>query len=303
MVGLSGDYSAVQFADLAVDPLAPLVTIDDAATAVAYTGVGWQHCIAEPSRHDDCTGFSVKQVRAAAEGTLSGSNRAGDAVELAFEGTQATLVGGTGPRGGDARVSIDGNEPVALSFREDGDGGELVWRTPVLIDGAHTLRLDVVSQGGDEGTGWVGVDRVEVVPGDGGPSSVDDQSTGSGGGRFDYQGSWLSCPGCINRTQLFHASVTSTAAVGDSVSFRFSGTGVDLYGLRASNQGIATVLIDGVEVGTADYYGKVRVGNQLIWSSTELAPGEHTLTLLSTGAENPSASGADINVDRVVVQH
>lgn len=302
MAGLSGDYSAVQFADLAIEPLDAIATVDDAANAVAYSGGGWQHCTAGAGRHDECTGFSGKQLRAAADGTLSSSNQAGDAVEIAFDGTQATLVGVTGPRGGSALVSIDGNEPVALSFREQGDGGELVWRTPVLIDGAHTLRLEVTSRGDGKGTGWVGLDRVEVVPGDGGPSSVDDQATGSGGGRFDYRGSWLSCPGCINRTQLFHASVTSTAVVGDSVSFRFSGTGVDLYGLRASNQGIATVLIDGVEVGTADYYGKVRVGNQLIWSSAALAPGEHTLTLVSTGAENPSASGGDINVDRVVVR-
>jgi O-glycosyl hydrolase len=301
MAGLSGDYSAVQFADLAIEPLEPVVSTDAVADSMVFEGDGWQHCTSGPGRQDDCSGFSVSQVASADAGTMAGSNRAGDAVEFTFEGTQATLVGASGPRGGEALVSIDGNEPTALSFREGGAGGEAVWRSPVLVDGAHTLRLEVVSD--DDGNrGWVGVDRVEVVPGDGGPSSVDDQSEGSGLGRFDYQGSWLSCPGCINRTQLFHASVTSTAVVGDSVDLRFVGTGVDLFGLRASNQGIAQVLIDGVEVGSADFYGKVRVGNQLIWSSEDLEPGVHTLTLVATGTENPSASGADINVDRVVVR-
>ena len=303
MAGLSGDRSAAQFANLAIDPLAPVTTVDDAAASVSYTGPGWQHCTAAPGRHDDCTGFSAQQVLAASGGTLSGSNRPGDAVQLSFEGTQATLVGATGPRGGRAQVSIDGNAPVALSFRAAGAGGELTWHTPVLTDGAHTLRLEVAaSPVTDSGTGWVGLDRVDVVPGDGGPSSVDDQTTGIGGGRFDYSGSWLSCPGCINRTQLYHSSVTSTSVAGDSVRFRFTGTGLALYGLRASNQGIATVLIDGVEVGTADYYGKVRIGDQLIWTSPALAPGEHTLTLVVSGTKSAGASGTDVNVDRVVVQ-
>jgi len=141
------------------------------------------------------------------------------------------------------------------------------------------------------------------VKGLGGPSSVDDQSEGIGSGRLDYRGTgWLSCPGCINRTGLYHSSVTSTSVAGDSVDFRFTGSSIELYGLRASNQGIATVLIDGVEVGTADFHGRVRIGNQLIWSSPALEPGEHTLTLVATGAGNDQASGSDINVDRLLVR-
>ena len=148
-----------------------------------------------PGATTDAPGSRCRRSRAAGDGTISGSNRAGDAVTVAFDGTQATLVGVAGPRGGQATASIDGNEPVALSFREQGEGGEVVWRTPVLIDGAHTLRVEVVSD--DPGNrGWVGLDRVEVVQARGGASSVDDQSEGSGGGRLDYQGSgWLSCPG------------------------------------------------------------------------------------------------------------
>lgn len=301
MVGLSGDYSATQFADLAIEPLDPIVAIDDADATIAYEGE-WQHCSADAGRHSGCSGFSVPQVGEAAAGTISGSNRAGDAVTVAFDGTQATLVGVAGPRGGEALASIDGNEPVALSFRAKGTGGEVTWRTPVLIDGPHTLRVEVASD--DAGNrGWVGLDRVEVVPARGGASSVDDQSEGTGGGRLDYRGDgWLSCPGCINRTGLYHSSVTSTAVAGESVDFRFTGSSVELYGLRASNQGIATVLIDGVEVGSADYYGKVRIGNQLIWTSPALEPGDHTLTLVATGAGNAQASGVDINVDRLVVR-
>jgi hypothetical protein len=302
MVGLSGDYSAVQFANLAVEPLEPVATIDGSDAAVVYEGEGWQHCAASEARHDGCSGFTPKQVDASTAGTISGSNRDGDAVNVTFDGTQATLVGVAGARGGSALVSIDGNEPIAVSVDENGAGGEVVWRTPVLINGTHTLRLEVDSDA-QGNLGWVGLDRVEVVPGFDGPSSVDDQSAGIGAGRLDYQGSgWLSCPGCINRTGLYHSSVTSTAIAGDSVSFRFTGSSVELYGLRASSQGLATVVLDGVEVGVADFYGKVRIGNQLIWTSPALAPGEHTLTLIATGTGSEAASGVDINVDRMLVR-
>ncbi|MFJ3405058.1 hypothetical protein [Promicromonospora sp. NPDC090134] len=301
MVGLSGDYAPVQFADLAVGPLRPVATIDDApgtgTAAIGYEGDGWTHCSAGERHGDRCPAVPAEQLRDAVGGTVSASRDRGDVLTVAFDGTQATLTGVAGPRGGTAKVSIDGNEPVALSYA---DRGEVEWRTPVLVDGPHTLRFEVAD--GRSG-GWVSVDRVDVAPGGGGTSSVDDQSEGTGQGRLDYHGDgWLSCPGCINRTGLYHSSVTSTTVAGDSVDFRFTGSSVDLYGLRASNQGLATVLVDGVEVGSADFYGRTRVGNQLIWSSPDLGSGEHVLTLVATGQGSGSASGTGINVDRLVVR-
>lgn len=308
MVGLSGDYAPVQFADLAVGPLQPVATIDDAdaagaaapdtdTAAITYEGDGWTHCSADTRHGARCPAVTAGQLRDAVGGTVSASRDRGDAVVVTFDGTQATLTGVAGPHGGTARVSVDGNEPVVLSYA---DRGEVEWRTPVLVDGPHTLRFEVAS--GRSG-GWVSVDRVDVAPGGGGTSSVDDQSEGIGQGRLDYHGDgWLSCPGCINRTGLYHSSVTSTTVAGDSVDFRFSGSSVDLYGLRASNQGLATVLVDGVEVGVADFYGRTRVGNQLIWSSPALEPGDHTLTLVASGLGSGSPSGTGINVDRLVVR-
>ncbi|MFD7306701.1 hypothetical protein [Promicromonospora sp. NPDC059942] len=311
MVGLSGDYAPVQFADLAVGPLRPVATIDDAAgaeeaatgaaaqdtAAITYEGNGWTHCSANERHGARCPAVTAGQLRDAVGGTVSASRDRGDAAVVTFDGTQATLTGVAGPHGGTARVSVDGNEPVVLSYA---DRGEVEWRTPVLVDGPHTLRFEVAS---GRSSGWVSVDRVDVAPGGGGTSSVDDQSEGTGQGRLDYHGDgWLSCPGCINRTGLYHSSVTSTTVAGDSVDFRFTGSSVDLYGLRASNQGLATVLIDGVEVGSADFYGRTRVGNQLIWSSPDLGSGEHTLTLVATGQGSESASGTGVNVDRLVVR-
>lgn len=290
--GLSGDYSAVQFADLAIEPLTPIEPIDDAAAAATAEGSGWVQCGDDQSA---CGGLTPGAVDAAAAGTVHASRTAGDALTFSFEGTQAALAGITGPRGGTAEVSVDGNAPVTLDFGVQGANGVLDWRSPVLTDGAHTLRVEVTSQSSGD-RGWVAIDGIEVVAGNGGPSSIDDQTEGTGLGRFDYQGSdWLSCPGCINRSQLYHSSVTSSGTPGDTATLRFVGTSIDLYGLRASNQGIAEVRLDGEVVGEANFRGNPRLGNQLVWESAELAAGEHTLTLVVT------EGGGTINVDRVVV--
>ncbi|GAA3596004.1 galactosylceramidase [Agrococcus terreus] len=289
MAGLSGDYSRLQFADLAIEPLAPIMELDDADATT--TGGGWVQC---GDARGACGGLTPPAIRQARDGTVHASRTAGDVLELSFEGTQAALTSFTSPRGGTLEVSVDGNAPVALSLRAGGQVGEHVWRTPVLADGAHTLRIEVTST--DRGDrGWVAIDGLDVVPPNGGPSSIDDQVEGVGLYRWDYQGDWLSCPGCINRTQLFHSSVMSSGVPGDTATLRFVGTSVDLYGLRASNQGVAEVRVDGELVGTADFRGNPRLGNQLIWESAALEPGAHELTL--TAVEG----GGTINVDRAVV--
>lgn len=292
MAGLAGDYSAVQFANLAIEPLEAPVPVDDASSAVTAEGSGWVQC---GDARGACGGLTPGAIDAASEGTALASRSAGDAVTFAFEGTQATLAGITGSRGGTAEVSVDGNAPVTLDLAARGENGTLEWRTPVLTDGTHTLRVEVTSElPGNRG--WVAIDGIRVIAGNGGPSSIDDQSEGIGLGRIDYQGDgWLSCPGCINRTQLYHSSVTSSGTPGDSATLRFVGTSVDLHGLRASNQGVAEVRIDGELVGQASFRGNPRLGDQLIWESAELPAGEHTLTL--TAFEG----GGTINIDRVVV--
>jgi hypothetical protein len=292
MAGLSSNYSAVQFANLSIEPLTPLIAVDDASDSATSQGSGWAQC---GDMNGACAGMTPAAIDDASSGTFLASRTAGDALAFAFQGTQATLVGLAGPRGGTAEVSVDGNEPVTLDFVELGKNAALNWRTPVLTDGAHTLRVEVTSQiPGNRG--WVAIDGINVIAGNGGPSSIDDQTEGTSAGRFDYQGDgWLSCPGCINRTQLYHSSVTSSGTPGDSATLKFVGTSVDLHGLRASNQGTAEVRIDGQVVGQAIFRGTARLGDQLIWGSDELPAGEHVLTL--TAFEG----GGTINVDRVVV--
>ncbi|MPV49717.1 hypothetical protein GCG21_06775 [Pseudactinotalea sp. HY160] len=291
MAGVASGYAPTQFADLAIEPLAPLEFVHVSDGAVAVSGSGWEPC---EFGGDDCRVVDAPEVDASADGTAVTSNTAGDVLEFGFQGVQGTLTGFAVPTGGSALVSIDGNEPQTLSFDRIGDDAAVEWRTPILPAGSHTLRVEVVNGSADGG--GVVVNGVQVVPNNGALSSIDDQMEGVGLGGFDYRGSgWLSCPGCINNSQLFHGSVTYSDNPGDTVSLRFVGDRVDLYGLRDSRQGQTDVMIDGRRVGTADFNGSERVGNQLIWQSEQLPMGEHVLTLMVT-----EESGR-INVDRVVV--
>jgi mannan endo-1,4-beta-mannosidase len=77
---------------------------------------------------------------------------------------------------------------------------------------------------------------------------------------------------------------------------------VHLHGARASHHGIAEVRVDSSPAVDVDLYAAQRGEDVRLWSSEELAPGEHVLTVRVTGRQNTAASGATVAVDRVVVE-
>lgn len=91
---------------------------------------------------------------------------------------------------------------------------------------------------------------------------------------------------------------------GDSFSAKFAGTAVVWEGLRRSDAGIASVKIDGRTWDGIDQYSYTgvyvpRMDQRVVpfrWSISELAPGEHTLTVTITGNRNPASTGEWINV-------
>ena len=65
----------------------------------------------------------------------------------------------------------------------------------------------------------------------------------------------------------------------------------------AANNGIVSIIIDGVSQGTIDLYGVNYVHNQLEKLAVEiLEDGEHTLRIQATGS-NPLSTGWDIMLD------
>ncbi|MDI4649235.1 right-handed parallel beta-helix repeat-containing protein [Cohnella hashimotonis] len=81
---------------------------------------------------------------------------------------------------------------------------------------------------------------------------------------------------------------------GDSVSYAFTGDGIDLIGEMNVDQGLVDVYIDNVWVQTIDTYAAARQAQQHVFVKRGLSPGTHTLKAVKK-------SGTYMTIDAVAV--
>jgi O-glycosyl hydrolase len=119
-----------------------------------YSGSGWQHC----------SGSACGDPQDLYHGTTSWDGQAGDSVTFRFSGVQARLYGVLDTNEGIGDVSVDGGTPTEIDFYAHGRVGDsLVWQTPLLAPGSHTLRLTVSGSKNPQSTGnLIALDRAEV---------------------------------------------------------------------------------------------------------------------------------------------
>ncbi|MBV9607600.1 MAG: beta-galactosidase [Solirubrobacterales bacterium] len=119
-----------------------------------------------------------------------------------------------------------------------------------------------------------------------------------------YAGTWFHAnPGNANYTGGDYDQTESwSGTAGASVKVTFSGTAVRWIGPTNTNGGIANVLIDGAKVATVDSYsaGGKQV-QQVLFQTSGLAAGSHTLEIDVTGQKNPASSSDIVVVDAVDV--
>jgi hypothetical protein len=89
------------------------------------------------------------------------------------------------------------------------------------------------------------------------------------------------------------AAVSTTP--GAQTTFTFTGTSVSWIGLRGPQTGIARVSLDGAFQAQVDTYYRSEIQAR-VYSATDLAPAQHTLTIEVAG-KNPASSGQFIFVD------
>ncbi|NJL92685.1 MAG: hypothetical protein HC915_02610, partial [Anaerolineae bacterium] len=90
-----------------------------------------------------------------------------------------------------------------------------------------------------------------------------------------------------------------TAEAGASVSLNFRGDAFQLQLVQFRNFGLLEVYVDGALLDTLDLYSPAR---RFISSPVyPLVPGDHLLTLVSSGQANPASEGTVIAVDAVDV--
>lgn len=275
---------------------AELVTvIDDAKTGKGDGqfdyGSGWS----------TSTGLDTSRWQDGTEHWTNGTS----SFTLRFTGTAVRLFGVTAPGHGIAAVSIDGGpEVLADSYAATRSYKQLLFESPTLADGTHTLTYRVTGDKNAASTGiGVSIDAAEVVAPE--PTEIVggivDDATTSGPHRFTYGTGWVAGTG--NSTTNYHNGTEHWAKPAGTPSFTFTFTGVlaTLHGVTAPEHGRYGVSVDGGAETVVDGYSSGRLFKQQVFSTGLLPYGEHTVTLRLTGDKNPAASRADGQIDFATV--
>jgi hypothetical protein len=115
----------------------------------SYAG-HWQHL---SNRHDGRYG-----------GTSTRTHHSGDSVAVPFDGAMVRVYGVRGRNGGDAAVGIDGQYyGTATFYAARKQAHALVFASPLLAEGTHTLGLVVKYAPPGSHRGYVNIDDVEVL--------------------------------------------------------------------------------------------------------------------------------------------
>ncbi|MDX2683762.1 hypothetical protein [Streptomyces soliscabiei] len=116
-----------------------------------------------------------------------------------------------------------------------------------------------------------------------------------------YTGSWNSSTG-RNLGDLYN-DVHATTTNGDSVSYTFTGTGIDVLSETNSDEGGIDVYIDGTKVQSVSAAGSSRLAQQVVASVSGLTKGQHTIKLVKTGGTSMVLDGFTVVPDAITPAH
>jgi hypothetical protein len=259
--------------------------MEDDDSAITYSG-NW---IADTSRN--WSGTSLQ----AGSGTVQRSASAGSRAELAFTGTSISWIGFRGPWLGMVDVSIDGGAVTRIDLYAPTESVQMsVFSAGGLAPGAHTLRIDVPGvKNPASAAAWIMVDAFDVQPASPAPAVTRHPDADPS---IAYTADWAPA-GVANFWSGQQAKQSITA--GGRATFTFTGTSVRWLGERGFGTGVADVSIDGQFVARIDTSTSLQeVYQAVIFSTTGLAAGTHTLTIDVVGRNNEPAGAT---VQRVVV--
>jgi uncharacterized protein involved in high-affinity Fe2+ transport len=217
---------------------------------------------------------------------------------FSFTGTAVTWLGMRGPDSGIARVFVDGAFVSQVDmFARSYEIHVPVFAAKGLANGGHTLTIEVTglkntdSQAAMSPYALVVVDAFDV------PAHVVShiQDTDPD---WSYTGNWT-FDDTTRSWSGWMASISS--GPGAQATLPFNGTSVSWIGYRGPDAGIARVFLDGVFAGEVDlYYSDPRV-QAIVFTSAQLADGNHTIAIVATGTKNSASSGTLVVVDAIDV--
>jgi hypothetical protein len=118
--------------------------------------------------------------------------------------------------------------------------------------------------------------------------------------RTEENGNGVSCIGGWLPYTDSHASggrITYTDNAQASCTFTFTGTSIKYIGTPSNNKGIASVQVDNDPPVDVDLYSPTLKWQQVLYTNSNLSPGQHTITIVVTGRKNPLSSLHRIDVD------
>ncbi|MGH2528981.1 MAG: GH25 family lysozyme [Actinomycetota bacterium] len=260
-----------QIVDLAGNPatpveqgFAPPTEVEQRSPAVAYT---WRQ---------------VRAPRAYGRSYVV-ERSAGATATFAFTGTSVTWYTATGPTQGKASVSID------RRFRGTFDQYDPAWNVRVprtfrhLGRGEHTIAIRVLGvKGSSAGT------DTQVV--------VDAFAVGS----RVVSNPELTLSWGTSKVRAASRGSVATSDLGRSeATFAFWGTGVEWQTVSDTDQGRASIFVDGVLATTVDNYADVT--SVQTRSVTGLTLGQHELRIVVLGTSRPRSEGTKVAIDSFTV--
>jgi hypothetical protein len=218
----------------------------------------------------------------------------GAQVTFSFTGNSVTWFGMRGLDSGIARVFLDGVFVSEVDlFARSYEIHVPVFAARNLANGSHTLMIEATglkntdSEAASSPYALVVVDAFEV------PTEIVShlQDTGSA---MNYTAGWTL--GDVSKSWSGWSAAVSTTP-GARATLPFNGTSIGWIGFRGPDAGIARVYLDGSLAGEIDlYYPDNRV-QAVVYTSPQLAYGNHTFAIEATGLKNAASTGTRVVVD------
>ncbi|MFL6656109.1 MAG: Ig-like domain-containing protein [Sulfurifustis sp.] len=222
-----------------------------------------------------------------------------------FNGTRVSWIGWREMRGGIARVFLDGALVATVDlFSATAAIQEPVFTSADLAAGDHTLVVEATGTKNALATDTIVVaDAFDVTSSSNPPPPPPPSGTVTRFEEFSpsitYTTGWN-----LEATMPWSGGMAKyTASIGSQATFNFTGTGVSWIGYRGHFGGFAKVVLDGVAVAEIDTYLPADQVSTVVYSTTGLAAGQHTLTVELLEKKNPAASSTEIAVDAFDVRN
>lgn len=246
--------------------------------------------------------WDIVSDQRASGGQFHRSNNPNATMTLTFRGSFVTLIYRSGPDGGIARVSIDGQRRDDLNqFSASETFGREATYGGLAGDADHTLRIEVTGDRSAQATNsYVTVDAF-VIPT---PPPTPSPTPTPAPLRFEetdpalsFTGAWATVPDPRASGGIYRMSDVA----GASVSLVFRGPEITWVHSVGPNRGIAAVFLDGQSQGNIDLYAATEQFQQ-ITTFSNLSPGDHTIRIEVSGMRSGPSTGNFVDVDALVVR-